>query len=269
MLTSIVLQLQATSSGRIHGSSGRAVHGFWMNQWQNILPAIGDMLHQPNVLKPFTLSPLMDLPYPQKGTTFIPEGHQSWLRISTLNEAVSQPLLETWLPRLPAQIELADIQWHVKKIALMPQEHPWARQTTYGALRDTASRKKWSLALVTPTTFHMGKDAYLPFPLPGALFNSWLRRWEAFSPVPFANIDRTHIQQQLFVSSYKLKTVPVRQGQRVTIGCVGEMQLRAGKLSPSLLATISTLAAYAFYCGGGRYTTQGMGMIRPINPISI
>ncbi|VAW35084.1 hypothetical protein MNBD_CHLOROFLEXI01-4272, partial [hydrothermal vent metagenome] len=146
-------------------------------------------------------------------------------------------------------------------IALAPQEHPWAGQTSYAALTEAAQpNKSWSFQIETPTTFHIGADAHLPFPLPGALFNSWWRRWHAFAPQPLPPVERHHVQQQLFVSQYRLKTVPVRYGRRLTVGCVGQFSLRAGKLSAETRRTIDTLARYATFCGSGRYTTQGMGV---------
>ncbi|MEM7117795.1 MAG: CRISPR-associated endoribonuclease Cas6 [Chloroflexota bacterium] len=265
MLSSIVLELQAVENGRFQGSSGRAVHGFWFNQWAAVAPDLADSLHQ-QATKPFTLSPLMGLARPRQGVTHVRAGDKAWLRVTSLQAELSQKLLGNWLPRLPAVIRLAEIPWRIDNIALMPQAHPWAQQNSYAALEaaapTTVLEPTWRLQIETPTTFHIGKDAYLPFPLPGALVNSWRRRWDAFAEVKLPPIEATLLQQQLFISHYRLKTVPVRYGRRVTMGCVGELTLRAGKLPDEVCRTISILAAYAFYCGNGRYTTQGMGLTR-------
>ena len=267
MITSTILHLQAQTNGRIHGSTGRAVHGFWFRQWQHINPAIADALHQAKDAMPFTLSPLMGLPPPQRGTRRIKAGAEAWLRVTTLRANLSQSLLETWLPRLPAQIELAGIPWTVKQICLSPQEHPWARQSTYQELddrwhSDPDPLQKWPLSFVTPTTFHSGPNIHLPFPLPDSLVASWARRWQAFSPIPLRADIRSKIRETVRISAYDLKTVPVRHDRRLTIGCVGKMTLSTGVLSPGERAILTMLADYAFYAGSGHRTTQGMGMTR-------
>lgn len=261
MLNSIILQLTAQQNGRIQGSTGRAVHGFWYQQWQKTAPTFAQAMHQGSGPQPFTLSPLMGLPHPQRGTTTLSQGHPAWLRLTTLHPEMTDFILERWLPQLPGCLPLAGIPWQLQKIALMPQEHPQATQTSYQTLaEETAPRQTWHFQFKTPTTFHIGRDAYLPFPLPGALINSWWRRWQAFAPRQLPPLDIGQLQQQLFVSQYQLKTVPVRYGRRLTMGCVGTMTLRAGKLSPQTCRTISILARYATYCGSGKHTTQGMGM---------
>lgn len=261
MPISLVLTLQTEKNGRIDGSTGRAVHGFWFNQWQATAPNIADSLHQSNGIQPFTLSPLMGLPHPNKGNTPIKKGDSAWLRITTLDEAISQPFLESWLTRLPAHIDLADTSWTINTIALSPREHQWARQQPYQTVADNAvAADQWKFECCSPTAFRLGKHSHLPFPLPGMLVNSWMRRWNAFSPSPLPDSYSDLFREELFISAYQLNTVPVRYGNRLTIGCVGQFTLRAGNLTTAQRTALSTLADYAFYCGSGAHTTQGMGM---------
>ena len=261
MPTSIILNLHAQENGRIPSATGRAVHGFWFQQWKATNPSIADTLHQPTDVQPFTLSPLMGLPRPKKGSIQVKKGDAAWIRIAALSDTLTQPLLESWLPRLPAQIELADKLWNIRTIALSPKEHHWAKQQQYNTLSDNAAlATQWQFEFHTPATFRLGKKSHLPFPLPGVLLSSWMRRWNTFAPIPMPDSYRERFREELFVSSYRLKTVPVRYGRRLTIGCVGQFTLRAGKLTTTERTALSALAAYAFYCGSGAHTTQGMGM---------
>ena len=266
MLTSVVLQLQALENGRFQGSTGRAVHGFWFQQWQRTCPAVAKILHEANTMLPFTLSPLMGLSRPRKGKVTVTAGTEAWLRITTLHQSLSQPFLETWLPRLPALADLAGIPWRIQAIALTPQQHPWAGRQTSDKLqqvREAApSPKTWRFTLATPTTFHSGDKIQLPFPLPDSIVNSWLRRWQTFAPHPIEPDIRPQLRQGLMVSAYDLKTVPVRNGRRLLIGCVGKITLRAAGLTPQEKRIVNMLAHYAYYCGSGQKTTQGMGMTR-------
>ena len=119
----------------------------------------------------------------------------------------------------------------------------------------------WSFEFLTPTTFH-GEIGHLPFPLPFALLGSWLRSWQAFGPVSLPVDLGETARSGLVVSAYKLKTVPVRDGRRMTIGCVGDLQLRALDLAPLERATVDLLARYAFWAGSGHHTPQGFGLTR-------
>lgn len=264
MLVSVVLHLHALAPGQIQGSAGRAVHGFWLNQWQTAAPTLS--LHQSSASQPFTLSPLMGLPPPQRGLCRFSAGQTAWLRVVTLSQTLSQALLETWLPALPAHIQLADTAWAIHSIALSPTEHPWAGQISYDHLirrhRQPPPANTWSIAFHTPTAFRSGENGQLPFPLPDSLINSWLRRWQAFSPHPLPEDLSPGLREALHISAYDLKTVPVRHGRRLEIGCVGQITLNGRAFTPQEKAIINLLAHYAFYCGSGRHTTQGMGLTR-------
>jgi CRISPR-associated endoribonuclease Cas6 len=208
----------------------------------------------------------MGLPRPQKGQTAVTANAPAWFRIATLDPRLTQSFLETWLTRLPAQIELAGLPWTVQTIALGPGQHPWAGQTSCEALteqsRQAPPRPKWTLAFHTPTAFRSGENSHLPFPLPDSLVRSWLRRWNAFAPVPLRLPDNAcaRLRDNLYISAYNLKTVPVRHGRRLEIGCVGKLTLNGRRLTPQDQSLITLLTRYAFYCGSGFHTAQGMGV---------
>ena len=54
----------------------------------------------------------------------------------------------------------------------------------------------------------------------------------------------------------------MRQGKRVLIGGQGSYALHAIKMPASERAQVDLLASYAFFCGSGYKTTQGMGMTK-------
>ncbi|MFN2206512.1 MAG: CRISPR-associated endoribonuclease Cas6 [Candidatus Promineifilaceae bacterium] len=267
MLLSAVIHLQALKSGTISGGTGRAVHGLWFRQWSKTDPAVADALHAVGSDQPYTLSPLMDLPRAKKGVTAVSKGHEAWLRLTSLDPELTEHLLENWLPALPEQATLAGLPWAVSGVSLNAREHPWAGQDSYELVMDRSlaggeQAAKWPLRLATPTTFRSGQDGHLPFPLPDTLVGSWLRRWQAYSPLPVQWDIRPLLREGLLVSRYRLQTVPVRHGKRLVIGCVGAITLRANKLDDETRALVSMLADYAFYCGSGHKTTQGMGQTR-------
>ncbi len=264
-LSAVVIQLRAERDGRIRGGTGRGTHALWLDPWKIINPEIGERLHQRNRVVPFTISPLMGLPNPERGVLNIHRGDQPWLRITTLTTAETEALY-TWLPHLSQKIIIADVPFLVQRVILPPAKHPWVAETTYkdlaaSVLFNPHPPDKWLVQFVTPTTFH-GVSGHFPFPLPDSLVKSWLLRWNEFSPLELPGDFDLRIREAMLISAYELKTVPVRHGKRLIVGCVGELFLRAGKLHPAERAIFDTLCSYAFYAGTGQKTPQGMGMTR-------
>ncbi len=264
-LTSTVITLQALDGGQIHGGSGRGVHGLWFDAWKEINPSIGDVLHQPNQVSPLILSPLMGLPRPVRGVSTLRAGDQPWLRIATLS-AASAAALQDWLAHLPGVVCIAGVSFQVLGVARTPAEHPWAASASYQDLAaprlfDPYPPDRWTIRLETPTVFH-GVSGQFPFPLPDGLAKSWLARWNEFAPLLLPEDFPARVRAAMLINSYQLETVPVRYGKRLTIGCVGQITLRAGELLPPERAVFDLLCAYAFYAGAGQHTSQGMGMCR-------
>lgn len=266
MLLAAVVRLEALEEGYIEGGTGRDVHGLWFHQWKAVAPAWAERLHGGSGVKPFTLSPLLGLPRPRKGKQKVSPVDAAWFRVSTLQGELSRRLQEDWLPRLPDEISLAGLRWRVVGYTTSAEEHPWAGQGDAQVLADTclldrSPPESLRLQFLTPTTFH-GSGGHLPFPLPDALVRSWLRRWQALGPVRLPDSLLELARERLLISSYRLVTVPAREGRRMTIGCVGRMTLRGVRLRPGERAAFHLLAAYAFYAGSGHRTTQGLGMTR-------
>lgn len=266
MLTAVVIQLEALTAGQLSAASGRDVHGLWFHHWQKADSRVADQLHAEPQSRPFTLSPLLGLGAPREGRIQVAPGAPGWFRVTTLTADLSARLEAAWLPQLPETLTLGPIHWRVCGSTADSAAHPWAGTATAQALVEThllatEPPRQWRLRFATPTTFHAA-GGHLPFPLPGALIGSWLRRWQAFGPVNLPDDLADLAQQKAVISGYRLQTVPVRDGKRLTIGCVGQLTLAAPTLKPGERAAIDLLVAYAFWAGSGHRTTQGFGMTR-------
>lgn len=269
MLCAAVIHLEALTAGGVSGASGRDVHGLWFHHWQAADSRVADQLHAQQQARPFSLSPLLGLAAPQQGQIQVTPGARAWFRVATLTADLSTRLQEAWLPRLPETLAFGAVQWRVTGIVTDGAAHPWAGTADAKALAEqhllaADPPRQWRLRFDTPAAFH-GISGHLPFPLPGAVVGSWLRRWQAFGPVLLPDSLGELAQQKIVISSYRLRTVPVRDGRRMTIGCVGQFTLNAGALTPGERAAIDLLAAYAFWAGSGHRTTQGMGMTRIVD----
>jgi len=264
MIVAAVVHLEALEEGAIHRPTGRDVHGLWFEQWQRVDAHLADRLHAGPGVRPFALSPLMGLPRPRRGAVPVETGGRAWFRLTSLSDDLSDRLEAEWLPRLPEVVVLGGLRWRMA--GATTEGHPWAGRADMQRLAEERLLNRsppdaWRVTFSTPTAFH-GAEGHIPFPLPNLLLGSWLRRWEVFGPVRLPSDLAKRARTGLVVSAYALKTLPLREGRRTTIGCVGSVTLRALRMKPGERAALDLLAAYAFWCGSGHRTTQGMGMTR-------
>ncbi|WP_322508989.1 CRISPR system precrRNA processing endoribonuclease RAMP protein Cas6 [Anaerolinea sp.] len=265
MLTALVIELQSCSNGTLQGATGTAIHGFWLKHWKSMNTQLAGQLHDPKIVQPFTVSPLLGLPLPKHNLTTVLAGNSAWFRVTTLTRELSLRLREEWLPKLPPEVEIGGLWWRVSGYHLESSAHPWAGQFDQKELVEIFLSSSfqpsdhWEVHFETPTAFMVSEKISLPFPLPGALIASWLRRWQCFNPMEMKDIKERAING-LAVSAYDLKTIPARLKNRVEIGCIGNLSLKAINLPLQERRIVDLLSAYAFWAGSGHHTTQGFGM---------
>ena len=264
MPVSIVLNLQAAHPGVYRHATGLGVHGWWFQRWQVFDPSTAQALHHPARFSPFTLSPLMGLPQPRGGVLQVAEGAQAWLRLTVLSTDL-EARLPDWLAAVPPVLPVDGIVWQVTSLAQTASQHPWAGSASYAGLRQLLDERTppshWELEFTTPTAFN-GKKTQFPFPVPDMLIRSWLERWNVFAPFELPEDLIRAAREDLGVSSYSLRTQKVSEGVRQAVGCTGALSVRALEMPPALQVALNLLFVYAFYCGSGYHTTQGMGQTR-------
>jgi len=272
-ILSFVIHLEALEEAQMDQFTGRGVHGFWFNRWREVDPALGDELHASSDTQPFTLSPLMGLPRGLRGTVHLKPGVAARFRITSLTDSLSDALQAKWLKDLEGrrsgvQIPLpkddeSGVSWKVTRVEVEAQAS--YEEMSRKHLMNSLPPREWHVEFITPTTFH-GSNGHLPFPLPDSLVGSWMRRWNAFASIALPKEELLEwSRQKVVVSSYNLKTLPAREGERLRVGCVGRLTLRALEMPPYLRASIDLLARYTHFCGSGSHTAQGLGQTRFIS----
>jgi len=286
MLLSVVLLLSPIQPVTLPVDLGRAVHAWFLGQVHRADPALAERLHEPNRLRPFTLSSLQDVGKVREGKVTITPEQEYWLRVTSMEATLSRCLLECILPTLPSEIELAGATFKLKGATYDPTEHPWARQTTYEALikENLMSTEQLGRALTlqfaSPTTFRRTErtssltngegQAYrvaghnFLLPLPGLVFDSYLQKWNAFAPVALPPEVKRYAEECVAVSRYRLQVVLMEFGEVRELGFVGTCRFTALVADPYWLRLLHLLAAFAFYAGTGHHTTRGMGQTRKL-----
>jgi CRISPR-associated endoribonuclease Cas6 len=293
---SLVLNFLPASTIPSGFTAGKNLHGLFLNLVSSVDPSLSDQLHlnQPN--KAFTLSPLqkerpIDKPIPKVRQNSsesltplswthlkpIAQGTPCWWRISLLDDRLFSHLSQLWLnlnPKQPWHLGPADL--YITSVLGTPQStQPWANFCNYGQLYDQASTtdRKLTLQFCTPTAFRQGKyDSSLP--TTERVFGSLLRRWNYYSGIEFSQEILAFIQDSYLNIRTEVAVDPRSQfehtGAKINpcnsfTGSVGKVTFQImGKVEPTTIQQLNTLADFALYAGVGRKTPMGMGITRRI-----
>ena len=249
-------------------TSGKHLHALFLNLVNSIDPNLSQYLHRSQSNKDFTISPLQitrngnqNLLTWEKQKKDIKKGSNCWWRITLLDDNLFGKLTPIWLnlnPQKPFHLGSGEIQ--ITSILSSNKSHAWANTSTYQDIYNNAdhSDRNFQFKIYTPTAFRMGKnDLFLP--TSQIVFNSLLKKWNKYSNLPFDNLNFENIYPALF----ELKTEIIFQQNNKFIGCVGDINYKIlGDIEPYFIKQINVLADYAFYCGIGRKTTMGNGIIQ-------
>jgi CRISPR-associated endoribonuclease Cas6 len=276
---SLILNLIPTSPIYPQFLTGRHLHALFFSLVSHVDQELGNILHSEKTEKAFTVSPLQtqtnknkDYRLQWQHLQLIPAGTPTWWRISLLDDTLFSSLTQLWLnlnPKQPWHLGSADLQItsilgtpQVRAQSLTPLQY-WANACSYRQLYEQASEtdRILTFTFATPAAFRQGKfDTALPSR--DCIFNSLLNRWNKYSGIELANFSTDSI----FPSFFNIQTEIVADSRSKFIGCVGEISYRIfGDVDALTIKQINALADFALYCGVGRKTPMGMGMIRRLN----
>ncbi|NEO85338.1 MAG: CRISPR-associated endoribonuclease Cas6 [Spirulina sp. SIO3F2] len=273
---SLVLNLTPQTPIPVGYLTGRHLHALFLTLVSAVDQELGDRLHQNHSYKSFNLSPLQTphLRHPKPLTPKrklqwqhkhqVHAGTPCWWRISLLDESLFSRLTALWLqinPQKPWHLGPANL--HITSILGTPQAtQPWANTCPYGQLYEQASDsdRNFNFEFATPTAFRQSRrDTALP--TPQLVFQSLQRRWNQYSSVTFTDLPLENI----FPSHFELKTRCVEDSRSKFIGCVGTARYQLFETAtPTQIKQLNALANFALYCGVGRKTPMGMGMVRRV-----
>ncbi len=243
MPCSIEIPLDKRQVDRLPRNAIPALHANFFRWIEESDPVLAREIDRAQGAKPFTVSPL-----------FV---EQEWasFRVTLLQDALFDHL-EAGMQKRPWVNVLGDD---------MPISGPLSVvATTYPLLAsESAASGRFILRFRSPVSFRRnGKD--YPLPEPELVFDSYRRRWNEFGPEALRIGDEwlAWVRECIAISRFDLHTVPMRFPDGLQIGCVGRVQFEvigAGARDSAALQILAELVEYAFYCGTGRKTTQGMG----------
>lgn len=127
-----------------------------------------------------------------------------------------------------------------------------------------------TLEFMTPTAFRVEEMAYV-LPDPVRVFESYLTQWNLFSPIALriAGAWLDWLRLSVVISRHRLETGVLRFDTHSQIGFTGRVSFgipraRVAATDKEPLRILNFLADYAFFCGTGHKTSQGMGQTRRV-----
>jgi CRISPR-associated endoribonuclease Cas6 len=129
------------------------------------------------------------------------------------------------------------------------------RGVSHEELLDDADRRTRvaTIQFVSPTILEMdGRD--VPFPVLPVIFRQWAHTWNTFAPVKVEDVD--DLVPHVRITDFKISVAKTARG----VGFEGRVSLELDKgMSEETIRQFNLLVDYAFYCGTGLYTNEGLG----------
>lgn len=288
MLASLIVHLFPVEKAILPPTMGHYIHAAFLDISRQVDAEIAERLHIDQPYKPFTVSPLQGKFDKQgKGKLSVRAGTECWMRFTILEDHLISTVARFFLESESSLLRLGDNTFQVTKITTngSSTDGNWSACTTFEEILDCAyPSHKLSIRFYSPTAFKVRNEAMnsaqnYVFPDPVHCLQSWVRKWNALSPITIdENVLLGFAQKHIRFSRYSVKTKIMNFGGYKQLGFVGDCEYQLVKntstsgsngvdrRSQELLKQIDALASFAFYCGTGYKTTMGMGQTRKLRP---
>jgi CRISPR-associated endoribonuclease Cas6 len=266
---SLVINFTPISNIPVVYTSGKHLHALFLALVNSADSELAQYFHDCQSNKSFTISPLQIVTNHHhhrhqlqwQHSQNIKTGSSCWWRVTLLDDSLFGKLTKLWLnlnPQKPYHLGSGELL--ITSVLATPHSHIWADACSYEEIYQRASTTERNLnfTIATPTAFRQGKyDVSLP--TVNSVFSSLLKRWQKYSYIPIEKVNF----DCLFPAYFDIKTQILIEPKAKFIGCVGHINYKIlGDVELSVIKHLNVLADYAFYCGLGRKTTMGLGMVK-------
>lgn len=281
MPISTLISLIPENDAILRPTMGHHAHAAFLDIIHQTNPKLAKKLHAPASHKPFTVSPLIAKTTRNENRLHIRAGTDCKLRYTFLDDELFAHFGRSFLTQALPTIRLGNATFVVKQLVSHTQSTDqtiqtvdWSGNTTYNALIQNAKAdREIHFKFYSPTAFRIltpkgqKSDNYAQVDTVRC-YQSWLNKWNAFSPVQFNKEEcLSFITEHVRVSRTDTRTQALNFGKHTEIGWVGTCSFRfihKERLDENLLRIANCLADFARYCGTGYKTTMGMGQTRRI-----
>ncbi|OIQ07774.1 hypothetical protein MOOR_26130 [Moorella thermoacetica] len=276
MLYSLVIYFSPLKDLKPRHDLGASLHAFFYNLLRSGDGQYATELHNKDVFKPFTVSPveMMKRDYISgPGLTGMPaafpRGSLCRIRFTLLQARpyfhLAQYFLNHGRPFSGPHLNGIPLEILEVRVVQTPEE-PGAGYTEYRHLwEQAAAARRITMEFSSPTTFRQG-DVNLPLPVPRLIFSSLAAKWRYFAPdYPLHPGLDEYVEKYVALAEFNIKSALLDYGRnRKYVGFKGRCSfiVSGGDEHQELAKQVNMLADYAFYAGVGQKTTMGMGQAR-------
>jgi CRISPR-associated endoribonuclease Cas6 len=268
-----VIHMQVSEAAQLPATQGDLAHAAFLALVRAVQPDLAARLHNRQGRKPFSLSPVWDLPPTQNGIHRLRAGHTARLRLTLLNSDLFQAFTQSLLQGPRLTLRLGQAEFLITEVLGTPGSEPWAGFTTLQDLTQAAGADHTvRLLFASPTSIGLGrtdsgKARRETLPVPRYVWASLRGGWQAFTghaqhiPLAFEDwVERNVVTSR--VNRWQTSVFRFRKGLQV--GGHGDVTFEALDDTPEMLHCWNLLADFAFYSGIGYKTSMGMGTVRRV-----
>jgi CRISPR-associated endoribonuclease Cas6 len=234
------------------------LHAWFLDQVRSLNPELSAELHDAES-KPFTITGFEGEMETTGGQLQLVAGQTYHWSVTAFSSTVVQ-WMGRWLQQLPSTIALRYAPLEIQSVAFaLPP-------TTYAQIYQTELGKSLALSFLTPTSFRR-KGHHLPLPWPVNVFQSYVRRWNDFSGMPFDDEAFLEwVDESVLINRHQLESVKVAAGKQGKVtGFLGAIEFsltRDAHKQPHFERLFFALGQLAPYSSTGHKTTFGLGQTR-------
>lgn len=254
LVTELEVKTFAEKSVKMPAFTGYLARGLALNILNRIDPALSQDLHEPNALKPYSVTPLYF-----RSTKKHADGYQldpstpCILKVRFLDDKIAKSALDFFSSN--ESLMIYDTHFKVASLTIRTED--------FSKVQDA---KRFRLLFDTPTHLSkIGSKFDQLFPEPNVVFPHLMRVWDACMPGKFGK--ETHgkykgwTEKCMTVSGYDLRTLTVT-GKSMKIGFVGwcAYKIDEGQDDSGFSLITNKLAKFAEFSNVGMERTGGFGV---------
>lgn len=253
------LELQAEKEVFLPLFTGHIARGLLLHMLQQVNPAISIHLHEPNVPKPYSVTPLYfkSKSKTKEGYTLDP-AFPCRLKMRFLEDEYVPEMLKYFNQK--STILIFDTFFHISSLSISIKEYATI-------IKESKNIEAFRLYFKTPTYLaSLGAGFHCLFPDPQKVFLSLMRLWNQYSTTKKHTEEevkkyRDWLVENLGVTQHKLQTQLVIMKVKKVTGFMGWTTYKMKKMD-TWNKTTSILARFAEYSNVGGNRTAGFGVVK-------
>lgn len=259
MPTELNLEMYSESEVLLPRFTGYISRGLLLHMLQQVDPTVSQRLHEPNIMKPYSVTPLYFRSRKKNGQGYLLDPRSPCrVKIRFLEERYVRDVIEYFSKK--NMVMIFDTAFHIASIEIKTKD--------YSELKEEARPvEAFKLYFNTPTYLaSLGAGFYYLFPEPQKIFLNLMRLWNLYTTTQKYAIDevkeyKAWLIKNMGVTGYEVRTMLVQMREKKAVGFVGWAIYRM-KTDDEWNKITCMLARFAEYSGIGGNRTGGFGVTK-------